>query len=502
KSNLNEQQWVDVRTKRFKNWFGDWENETENKASKEKIEQLLKAHKDTSKGVQREIIGRITSEQAEVLENDLGINPNGYTHTIEKSMINHTINNHGNERIEAQRGQLAVTEEDFTKIPEVLNNPDKIEYSGKNDKGLDTIKYTKAFNGTTIIVEEVRTGKKELAFNTMYKHKTGSEQLNKPSLLTSETTSKGKDTKNNVSKVVDANGEPIPVFHKTNAKKRFNIFNTKNAPSWFTPTKGYAEAFGTKKGKVYEAFINVKNPLYVGGIDGIANEKSLNSLSEVSGISIEVLKDILKESNGVNIFNITNSERFKNLLAKKGYDAIEANEAKGLTTFGVFSPNQIKSATDNVGTFSNESNDIRFSISSGGGKELTEEERQEIKEDLKLGIRLGNTVEEITQMYAETDDLDISEKDFKTILKEAQDEIEAENNKGKQADEQETTTKEKDTTEKDSGKKMKTFAYNRVFKGDFPQELKDALKEHNLEHETVIQDLENNLNSPFHSVLN
>ncbi|HNL15874.1 MAG TPA: hypothetical protein PKJ74_02575, partial [Chitinophagales bacterium] len=164
--------------------------------------------------------------------------------------------------------------------------------------------------------------------------------------------------------------------------------------------------------------------------------------------------------------------------------------------------NQIKSATDNVGTFSNNSNDIRFSIYSGGGKELTEEERQEIKEDLKLGIRLGNTVEEITQMYAETNDLDISEKDFKTLLKEVQDEIEAENNKGKQADEQETTTKEKDTTEKDSGKKMKTFAYNRVFKGDFPQELKDALKEHNLEHETVIQDLENNLNSPFHSVLN
>ena len=127
----------------------------------------------------------------------------------------------------------------------------------------------------------------------------------------------------------------------------------------------------------------------------------------------------------------------------------------------VFNPNQIKSATDNVGTFSSESNDIRFSISDNGGKNLSEAERQEIKEDLKLGIRLGNTVEEITQMYAESNDLDISEKDFKTLLKEVQDEIEAENNKGKQADEQETTTKEKGTTEKDSGKKMKTFAYNR-----------------------------------------
>ena len=30
KSNLNEQQWVDVRTKRFKDWFGDWENDPVN----------------------------------------------------------------------------------------------------------------------------------------------------------------------------------------------------------------------------------------------------------------------------------------------------------------------------------------------------------------------------------------------------------------------------------------------------------------------------------------
>ena len=29
-TNLNEAQWIDVRTKRFKDWFGDWENDAEN----------------------------------------------------------------------------------------------------------------------------------------------------------------------------------------------------------------------------------------------------------------------------------------------------------------------------------------------------------------------------------------------------------------------------------------------------------------------------------------
>ena len=29
-TNLNEAQWIDVRTKRFKDWFGDWENDAKN----------------------------------------------------------------------------------------------------------------------------------------------------------------------------------------------------------------------------------------------------------------------------------------------------------------------------------------------------------------------------------------------------------------------------------------------------------------------------------------
>ncbi len=30
KSNLNERQWLQVRTKAFKKWFGDWENDPAN----------------------------------------------------------------------------------------------------------------------------------------------------------------------------------------------------------------------------------------------------------------------------------------------------------------------------------------------------------------------------------------------------------------------------------------------------------------------------------------
>ena len=65
---------------------------------------------------------------------------------------------------------------------------------------------------------------------------------------------------------------------------------------------------------------------------------------------------------------------------KIGHDGIiYENKHEGIgVSYIVFNPNQIKSATDNVGTFSNNSNDIRFSISDNGGQNLSEAERQEI----------------------------------------------------------------------------------------------------------------------------
>ena len=68
-------------------------------------------------------------------------------------------------------GQVPIGIDDFEKIPEILGNPDKITGIGKNSDGLETIEYQKRFNGTVIYVQEVRTGRRELATKTMYKRK-------------------------------------------------------------------------------------------------------------------------------------------------------------------------------------------------------------------------------------------------------------------------------------------------------------------------------------------
>lgn len=146
------------------------------------------------------------------------------------------------------------------------------------------------------------------------------------------------------SKAIDDNGNPIIFYHGSH--KNFNIFKNSN-PIWFTKYKGYAEAFCLGKCNIFEVFIKIVNPLYIGNIDGIANDKKLNYLSELTNINKDILKDILKETNGVNIFNITNSQRFKNIIEEGGYDGLIAKEGNGLTTYAVFNSYQIKSIKNN-----------------------------------------------------------------------------------------------------------------------------------------------------------
>ena len=327
---LNEEQWVTVRTEAFKNWFGDWETLDEYKDAQEKIQRLLNADKDTSKGVQRETIGKVTEQQAKVIQDALGIDVSGYKHTIDKSEIGHIFNNHGDIKQEENRGQIAVNNDDFARIPEILANPDKIEYSDKNDKGLETITYTKAFNGTTYIIEEIRTGKKELALNTMYKRKTRSEQLNNPPLLTSETTSQYKDIKNlenEVSKVVDDNGEPLVVYHGGQAE--FTVFDKRKSRVggfYFSSSKEFSTKWSGGK-PPYEVFLIILDPV-LNGFDyaGVGSE-----------ISFEY--------------------RDGGIFTKRQTDSYAP---KGTKEFIVGKPNQIKSATDNIGSFSSESNNILY----------------------------------------------------------------------------------------------------------------------------------------------
>lgn len=97
-----------------------------------------------------------------------GLNIKGFKHAIDGSAIRHVINGHSNEKRETARGQLPVTDADFEAIPDVVSAPDYVIYGLKNKIGRDMVVYLKQLeDGSTLYLEEVRTGRKTLTAQSM-----------------------------------------------------------------------------------------------------------------------------------------------------------------------------------------------------------------------------------------------------------------------------------------------------------------------------------------------
>jgi phage-Barnase-EndoU-ColicinE5/D-RelE like nuclease3 len=54
-------------------------------------------------------------------------------------------------------------------IPDILAAPDSVTGTGKSRIGAETITYQKEIGETLFYVEEIRTGRRELAMKTMFK---------------------------------------------------------------------------------------------------------------------------------------------------------------------------------------------------------------------------------------------------------------------------------------------------------------------------------------------
>ena len=100
-----------------------------------------------------------------------GVDLSEFSHAIDTYAIQHTMENHGEHAGEKLRGQLPVTEDDLLSIPEVVTTPDAIRVGQKNRIGRSLISYVKHMpDGTTILVEEIRTGKKQLALQSLWRY--------------------------------------------------------------------------------------------------------------------------------------------------------------------------------------------------------------------------------------------------------------------------------------------------------------------------------------------
>ena len=337
----------------------------------------------------------------------------GYSHSVSKADINHIKKEHGDAQAEAARGQIAITDKDITRIPDIVSNYGAIRDDLVSEQGSKRIMFAKSFDdGTVVYLGQVSRKKKDIKTVSMWKypsaideqraieiavtsnqtfgteagisHKetvsdnsTPNADTNQDILFQSATEEQrqfdetaaqygGEEAYNeakangeteltyrqwvqvrtpafkawfgdwendaaNASKVVHPEtGEPLVVYHYTEAQ--FDTFNLSKARQssdvpafFFTTDPEMGMEYGSNEMQV---FLDIKNP---------TNKPSISSEKDGKALREELLQN-----------------NFDGTVVDDSYDGHLSIE------YAAFSPNQIKSATDNTGAFSPENDSILY----------------------------------------------------------------------------------------------------------------------------------------------
>jgi hypothetical protein len=138
-----------------------------------------------------------------------GVNVISMRHTVDTSAVRHVLTRHGDSKAEAQRGQVAVTEDDLTDIPTALAMAQRVVFGAKNKRGQDLLVWVwERGDGTTLIVEEVRVGRKRLALTSMRKYPGTIDASRLTAILDPHARSASRDGLDIVDVDVSANSAP------------------------------------------------------------------------------------------------------------------------------------------------------------------------------------------------------------------------------------------------------------------------------------------------------
>lgn len=193
------------------------------------------------------------------------------------------------------------------------------------------------------------------------------------------------------SKVTDAKGEPLVVYHGTS--RDLTVFDPGQSRSgaagpagWFSRNTGLASDYaqGTSRlrrrageevaEQVYPAYLKVDNPLRI-NVD--ANRKLVHGELEErvgftfdsieykpTGPPIRVFRDDGQypyETQKREVHRYVNSPEFMAAAREAGYDGIQIFE-RGMETWAPFDSEQVKSAIGNIGTYDPANPDIRYKL--------------------------------------------------------------------------------------------------------------------------------------------
>lgn len=396
---LTQEQWVTVRTKRFKNWFGDWELATKNievieAAAEHGFKSFEEARAWAKSHIARTLTNEETGGKGEIRISHKAINKFLSDSAVSKSeskdvhlsvlkVLPDVIHN----SIDAEQHPDYLKGEDGKRSAENGVNTDvmihhlygAVEIDGKLYRVKVTLKEYADVNETTKAYSYEATKIELLAGTLADTKRTDPSTNNSTNELFAGTlvggNSSNPSTNNSISgakllknvesskqsgkklldfsQVVDENGEPMVVRHTST--NQFTVFRRGVTPGlsgkgiYFAISEKGVPMYGRN---VYYAFLNVRNPLTY-ALVRTDKYKSINNDG----------RDRIDED------VYSHYPEFDGVMVRD--DEITVKD-----------PNQIKSATANVGTFSSENDDIRFSIVGTGN---TQNEDGSIRPDETLG---------------------------------------------------------------------------------------------------------------------
>ena len=177
------------------------------------------------------------------------------------------------------------------------------------------------------------------------------------------------------SKIVDANGKPLVLYHGTTAD--FTKFSDEFGPyrggilAVFSTSPKFASDYssftsGSRNSNVIPVFLKIENPFdyrkdswlaesFWDETGGITDGYSINQMVEEGDtLTKEKFVDLVKEGSWAAL----EAEQFVRYLKEGGYDGIVIKEG-GAINYAIFEPTQVKSAYGNRGTFDPDDPDIR-----------------------------------------------------------------------------------------------------------------------------------------------
>ncbi|MBP3525128.1 MAG: hypothetical protein J6J65_01145, partial [Opitutales bacterium] len=370
-TNLTESQWIEVRTPNFKRWVGDWEKEAWAKAAMDFLEKTAPVRELSGGEFQKD--GVKLTEKVPAYFKSIG----NVAHNDELGDVVLDLKGvedsiaHGIGRLKSAA---------FMAVPDVIekgfifNREENWKERGWNTAVIVApIKLGEGDYVCEVVVKKIR-GQQRFYLHEVERKKTldgvfksvanngNASQVSKLIL--------GKhlaEVKGNVSKVVDENGEPKVVYHGS-PYYGFTIFKNE---SYFTAQKNYAARYkkGGNNSGIYDVFLDIKNPF------------DTRSKREREIFEKEFYR---KWGNGAPLTerglpDWTDGSDLLEFIEEKGYnyDGIILDEGAdggyGETvsfrgeSYVPLNSNQIKSATDNIGTYS-ENPDIRWRIEEGAAE--------------------------------------------------------------------------------------------------------------------------------------